>query len=328
MKRREFVTLLGGAAGWPLATRAQQPAMPVVGFLSSGSPQPYAHVIGEFRQGLKEVGYVEGQNIAIEYRWAEEQYDRLPVLAAELVRRQVAVIAATGSPCAFAAKAATTTIPIVFEIGFDPVPVGLVASLHRPSGNLTGVTVDTGMEIWGKRLALLKETVPGVSRVGYLATRAVWEAPQGSAVREAARQLGISLFGTPLEEPLQEAEYRRVLASMSQDRLEALVVSELAESLSNLKVIVELAEKARLPAIYPWREAVELGGVMAYAEDLPDLYRHTARQIDEILKGVKPQDIPFYQPTKFELILNLKAAKALGLIFPSSLLGSADEVIE
>jgi len=276
---------------------------------------------------LRRLGYVEGRNLIVERYSAEGRTEHYSQLAHDVVRLKPDLIFTVGVLMAQRFKSATTTLPIVLVVT-DPVAYGLTTSLAHPSDNLTGVTVDTGMEIWGKRLALLKETVPGVSRVGYLATRAVWEAPQGSAVREAARQLGISLFGTPLEEPLQEAEYRRVLASMSQDRLEALVVSELAESLSNLKVIVELAEKARLPAIYPWREAVELGGVMAYAEDLPDLYRHTARQIDEILKGVKPQDIPFYQPTKFELILNLKAAKALGLIFPSSLLGSADEVIE
>ena len=248
MKRREFVTLLGGAAGWPLATRAQQPAMPVVGFLNSGSPQPYAHVIGEFRQGLKEVGYVEGQNIAIEYRWAEEQYYRLPVLAAELVCRQVAVIATTDSPSAFAAKAATTTIPIVFEIGFDPVPVGLVASLHRPSGNITGVT-NLGVEVAVKQLSLLHELVPTATTFALLVNpidRTLAETLLRE-VLQAADPLGLQLYVLHAN---TERDFDTVFATMAQRQAGALVIGADSFFISRGKQLTRSRSAMRFPPVF------------------------------------------------------------------------------
>ena len=326
MKRREFVTLLGGAAGWPLATRAQQPAMPVVGFLSSGSPQPYAHVIGEFRQGLKEVGYVEGQNIAIEYRWAEEQYDRLPVLAAELVRRQVAVIAATGSPCAFAAKAATTMIPIVVEIGFDPVPVGLVASLHRPSGNITGVT-NLGVEVAVKQLSLLHELVPTATTFALLVnpTDRVLAETLLQEVLQAAGTLGLQLYVLHAN---TERDFDTLFATLVQLRAGALVIGTDAFFNSRSEQLATLALRHAIPTIYQERAFVAAGGLMSYGGSLTVTHQLAAVYVGRILKGDKPTDLPVLHPTKFDLVINLKTAKALGLTVPPRLLARADAVIE
>ena len=326
MKRRAFITLLGGAAGWPFATRAQQPAMPVVGFLSSGSPQPYAHVIGEFRQGLKEVGYVEGQNIAIEYRWAEEQYDRLPVLAAELVRRQVAVIAATGSPCAFAAKAATTTIPIVFEIGFDPVPVGLVASLHRPSGNLTGVT-NLGVEVAVKQLSLLHELVPTATTFALLVnpTDRILAETLLQEVLQAAGTLGLQLYVLHAN---TERDFDTVFATMAQRQADALVIGADSFFVSRSKQLAAFAVRYAIPASFYFREFVVAGGLMSYGGSVTAAHRLAAVYVGRIINGDKPTDLPVLQPTKFELVINLKTAKALGLTVPPRLLARADAVIE
>jgi putative tryptophan/tyrosine transport system substrate-binding protein len=224
-------------------------------------------------------------------------------------------------------KAATSTIPIV-ALAADPVVYGLVPNMARPGGNITGVTTDAGSEIWGKRLELLKQSIPSVSKVGYLFTRAGWESPQGAALREGAPRLGISFIGPPLDGPSQEPEHRRVFAAMAQAGANALLVSAESEILANRRLIVQLAEKGRLPAIYPFREYVELGGLMAYAVDFPDLMRHSVGQIDQILKGARPGEIPFHQGTKFALVINLKTAKTLGIEMPPSLLAQADEVIE
>src|SRR6516165_10626466 len=304
MRRREFVALLGGAAAaWPFAARAQQSAMPVIGVLSSASPQSYAHVMGEFRQGLKEVGYVEGQNIAIEYRWAEEQYYRLPVLAAELVRRQVAVIATTDGPSAFAAKAATTMIPIVVEIGFDPVPVGLVASLHRPSGNITGVT-NLGVELAVKQLSLLHELVPAATT--------------------------FALLVNPTDRTLAETLLREVLQAAGTIglQLDALVISADSFFVSRSKLLAAFAVRYAIPASFYFREFVVAGGLMSYGGSVTAAHRLAAVYVGRIINGDKPTDLPVLQPTKFELVINLKTAKALGLTVPPRLLARADAVIE
>jgi len=298
--------------------------MPVIGFLSSASPQSYAHVIAEFRQGLEEVGYVEGQNVAIEYRWAEEQYDRLPVLAAELVRRQVAVIATTDSPAAFAAKAATTTIPIVFEIGFDPVPVGLVASSHRPTGNLTGVT-NLGVEVAVKQLSLLHELVPTASTFALLVNpidRTLAETLL-QEVLQAADTLGLQLYVLHAN---TERDFDTVFATMAQRQTGALVIGADSFFVSRSKQLAALA--VRYPASFYFREFVVAGGLMSYGGSFTVAHRLAAAYVGRTLKGDKLTDLPVLQPTKFELVINLKTAKALGLDVPPTLLARADEVIE
>jgi len=327
VRRREFVALLGGAAAaWPLAARAQQSAMPMIGFLSSASPQSYAHVMGEFHQGLKEVGYVEGQNFAIEYRWAEEQYYRLPVLAAELVRRQVAVIATTDGPSAFAAKAATTTIPIVFELGFDPVPVGLVASLHGPSGNLTGVT-NLGVEVAVKQLSLLHELVPAATTFALLVSptdRTLAETLLRE-VLQAAGTIGLQLYVLHAN---TERDFDTVFATMAQRQVDALVISADSFFVSRSKLLAAFAVRYAIPASFYFREFVVAGGLMSYGGSVTAAHRLAAVYVGRIINGDKPTDLPVLQPTKFELVINLKTAKALGLIVPPRLLARADEVIE
>ena len=327
MRRRDFIKLLGStAAVWPLAARAQQAAMALIGFLSSASPQSYAHVVAAFRQGLKEVGYVEGQNIAIEYRWAEGQYDQLPVLAAELVSRQVAVIATTGSPSAFAAKAATTTIPIVFEIGFDPVPVGLVASSHRPSGNLTGVT-NLGVEVAVKQLSLLHELLPTATTFALLAnpTDRTLAETLLQEVLQAAGTLGLQLYVLHAN---TERDFDTVFATMAQRQAGALVIGADSLFVSRSKRLAAFAVRYAIPASFSFREFVVAGGLMSYGGSFAVAHRLAAVYVGRILKGDKPTDLPVLQPTKFELIINLKTAKALGLTVPPSLLARADEVIE
>jgi ABC-type uncharacterized transport system substrate-binding protein len=327
MTRSEFIALVGGS-GLLLATkvrraRAQQP---VIGFLSSGSTQSYAHVIAEFRQGLKEVGYVEGQNIAIEYRWAEEQYDQLPVLAAELVRRQVAVIATTGSPSAFVAKAATTTIPIVFEIGFDPVPVGLVASLHRPSGNLTGVT-NLGVEVAVKQLSLLHELVPTATTFALLVnpTDRTLAETLLQELLQAADTLGLQLYVLHAN---TERDFDTVFATMAQRQAGALVIGADSFFVSRSKQLAAFAVRYAIPASFYFREFVVAGGLMSYGGNITVAHRLAAGYVDRILKGEKPADLPVQAATKYELVINLKTARALGLEVPTTLLARADEVIE
>jgi putative ABC transport system substrate-binding protein len=322
MNKREFITLLGGtAAAWPLAAHAQQPAMPVIGFLNSGPPSPNGVVTVPFRQGLAEAGYVEGRNILIEYRWANWQWSRLPILAADLVNRQVAVIVSTmfASPT-LAAKAATSTIPIVFAYGGDPVKDGFVANLNRPGGNVTGVAA-LNSELGGKRLSLICDMVPQTTTVAFLSRTSTYGEAQNSQVLEAARALGrqvVIVYGG------DERHYEEAFATIVEHRAGALIVG--AGPFTHK--IVQLATHYRIPTIYPRRDYVEVGGLMSYAVGYPELYRLVGIYTGRILKGEKPADLPVILPTKFELIINLKTAKALGIEVPPTLLAIADEVIE
>jgi putative tryptophan/tyrosine transport system substrate-binding protein len=325
-RRRKFIALLGGAvASWPLAARAQQPAMPVIGFLSGSSPADGALFLTAFRQGVRETGYVEGQNVAIEYRWAQDQYDRLPDLAADLVRRQVAVIAARDTPSAIAAKAATTTIPIVFASGGDPVKLGLVASLNRPGGNVTGITF-LSTELGTKQLGLLHELRPGAVRIAVLVDPNFPNTePFVSSVRAAALVIGKQI------EVLHASTGRdmdTVFASLAQKPVDALVVGP-TPLFNNRRVqLVTLAAYHRVPAIYFQREAAEAGDLMSYGTSLTHAYRQAGVYTGRILKGEKSADLPVMQSIKFEFVINLNTAKAFGLSFPPGLLAIADEVIE
>ena len=326
MRRREFISILGGTvAAWPFSARAQQ-TTPVIGFLSSTSHQSYAHVVAAFRQGLKESGYVEGQNIAIEYRWAEGQYDRLPLLAAELVRRQVAVIATTSTPAAIAAKAATTTIPIVFEIGYDAVDIGLVASLNRPGGNLTGVT-NLGVEVSAKQLELLHELVPTATTIALLinpTNRMLAEALSRDA-QPAADKLGLQLR---VLHASTEHDFDIVFATLAQQRQSALIIGADSFLISRSEQLAALVVRHAIPASFYFREFVVAGGLMSYGGSFTDAHRKVGVYVGRILKGEKPADLPVLQPTKFELVINRKAAKALGLTIPDKMFALADEVIE
>jgi putative ABC transport system substrate-binding protein len=328
VKRREFITLLGGAAvGWPLAARAQQPAMPVVGFLNSTSPDTNADRLRAFRQGLKGIGYVESENVAIEYRWAVNQTDRLPALAAELVRRKVAVIVATGGTLpALAAKAATTTIPIVFGVGDDPVRLGLVASLARPGGNATGINFFLG-ELTAKRLELLREFVPGATCVAVLvnpanATRAE------STIRDAEEAAHAMALQIKIFMASTSGEIHAAFENLTRERSDALFVGSDPFFTIRGVQLATLAARYRLPSSFASRDNVEAGGLMSYGTNINDAFRQNGVYTGRILNGEKPADLPVMQSTKFELVINLPTAKALGLDVPASVLARADEVIE
>jgi len=325
MNKRKFITLIGGATAWPLAARAQQLAMPVVGFLSGASPGPYALFVSAFHNGLKEAGYVEGQNVAIEYRWAEGHYDRLPALAVDLVRRQVTAMVATTTPAALAATAATTTIPIVFSVGADPVAIGLVASLSKPGGNATGASNYLNV-LGAKRLELLRELVPSVAVIGMLVNPNSPDVEsQSKDVKEAARVLGQQVH---VVNASSEADFNAAFAAFVQFKAGALLISADTFFTSHRDQLVALAAHYKIPAIYSQREFILAGGLMSYAPRLADAYRQVGIYAGRILKGAKPGDLPVVQPTKFDLVINLKTAKALGLTVPPTLLVVADELIE
>jgi putative tryptophan/tyrosine transport system substrate-binding protein len=328
MKRREFIALVGGAATWPISLRAQQPAGRVyrVGYFGFGSREQGIHLIKAFEEGLRSLGYRVGENVVIEYRFANREMERLPALAAGLVRLGVDVIVTTAHQNTVAAMKATTTIPIVMTSSVDPVGTGLVASLARPGGNVTGLTQDTGVEIYGKRFELLKETVPNLSRLGILFNPDVALArSRQTSMGETARALGLTLV--PAEARGLDA-LEQAFATMVSGRAQALVMQGDAVLFTYRGQIAEMALRNRLPAASTQRELADAGFLLSYGADLRDLFRRSAVFVDKIFRGAKPADLPVEQPTKFELVINLKTAKALGLTVPPTLLGRADEVIE
>jgi len=325
MRRREFIALLGGTAAWPHAARAQQPLQSVIGYLNSATPKTFARLTAAFRQGLDEAGYVEGRNVAIEYRWAEGEYDRLPVLAADLVKRKVAVLVATTTPASLAAKRATSTIPIVFAIGADPIAIGLVDSLSRPSGNITGVN-NYLSDIGAKRLELLREFVPNVATIGILVNPNFPDAQsQSRDIQAAARIVGQQIH---IINAGSESELDAGLTVLPQLRAGGLIVT--VDPFLNLHrdEIVTLVARHRIPAIYFEREFVLAGGLMSYAPNLADGYRQAGIYCGRILRGEKVADLPVLQPTKFEFVINRNTAAKMGLEIPPKLLALADDVIE
>jgi putative tryptophan/tyrosine transport system substrate-binding protein len=327
MRRRKFITLLGGAVAWPLAARGQQAAMPVVGFLGYGSLDTFVLYLAAFRKGLNETGFIEGQNVAIEYRWAEGQYDRMTELVADLLRRGVAVLAIPGSPPgARAAKAATSTIPIVFSVGDDPVKLGLVASIGRPEGNATGINFFSG-EVVAKRFTLLHELVPGATRVAVFINPS--DAPRAEVVRTdvqtAARAVGVQL---QILTPSTSGEIDAAFEALVRERADALFVGPDAFFNSRRVQLANMAARHAIPTAFAVREYVDAGGLMSYGTNLMDMYRQVGIYCGRILKGAKPADLPVVQSTKFEFVINAQTARMLGLTVPAALLATADEVIE
>jgi putative ABC transport system substrate-binding protein len=325
IKRREFITLLGGAAAWPFAARAQQPPMPEVGFLHARSPDDTALQVAALRRGLAEIGYIEGQSVTIEYRFALGQYDRLPMMAEELARRPVAVLVAGSDPAALAAKAATTTIPIAFAVGADPVKLGLVASYNRPGGNATGMNILTST-LEAKRLGLLRELVPQAATIGILLNP---NYPQAEShlrdMQEAARAVGLQIH---VLRASTDREIEAAFESVAQHTILALAVSADPFFDTRRDKIVASAARYAVPTMYQFREHAVAGGLMSYGIDLPDVYRQVGGYAGRILKGAKPADLPVLQPTKFEFVINRRTAKALGVTFSDNLLSLADEVID
>jgi putative tryptophan/tyrosine transport system substrate-binding protein len=328
VRRRDFIKSIGGATvAWPLAAHAQQPAMPVIGFLDPRSSHVIANLLRAFHQGLKETGHVEGENVAIEYRWAENQNDRLPALAADLVRRRVTVITAAGStPAALAAHAATTTIPIVFGIGTDPVQLGLVTSLSRPGGNITGVST-LSLEVGAKRLELLREVVPTATTMALLVnpTSPALSEPATRDLQAAARALGLNIH---ILDASTELDFDRAFATLIELQAGGLVIGADPLFTGRAKELGALALRHRVPAIYQYPEFTAAGGLMSYGGSISDTYHLIGAYVGRILKGEKPADLPVQQSTRVELIINLKTAKALGLTMPTALLVRANEVIE
>jgi len=328
MERREFISLLGGAAvAWPLAARAQQPGMPVIGFLGSASPETYATRLRAFRQGLKEAGYVEGQNVNIEYRWAEADTGRLPEFAARFVEEQVAVlVTAGGTSAALAAKAATATVPIVFAIGADPVQIGLVASLNRPGGNVTGAT-SINVELGPKRLELMRELLPSVSSMALLVnpTTPALAEPSTRITQAAAHALGLELH---VLQARGEHDFDPTFAKIAELRAQALIIAPDQLFTAHSKRLAELTLQHALPAIYEFRQFVAAGGLISYGSSETEYYRLVGNYVGRILKGDKPADLPVQQATKVELLINLKTANTLGITVPLPLSGRADELIE
>ena len=327
MSRREFVALLGGAAAWPLSARAQQPSLPVIAFLSPRSADASVRVTAAFREGLNESGYVEGQNVTVEYHWLEGRYDRLPALLADLVRRQVAVMAIPGSaPAVLAAKAATATIPIIFGVGEDPVGLGLVANLARPSGNATGINFFVN-EVVGKRLRLLHDMVPKAVRVAVLLNPSNVVSTEATLhiTQEVARAIGVQ---TEIVNATTIGEIDAAFASFARERPDALFVAPDGFFAGRAVQFATLTARDKIPAAYSERDTVAVGGLMSYGADVADMYRQVGLYTGRILKGAKPADLPVLQSTKFEFVINLQTARALGIDVPSGLLSIADEVIE
>jgi putative tryptophan/tyrosine transport system substrate-binding protein len=320
MRRRKFISFVTGAAVWPLAARAQNPATPTIGFLNGASPNAYAQNVAAFLQGLKEANYIASQNVAIEYRWAEGQYDRLPRMAADLVNRQVAVIVAN-TPAAPAAKAATTNIPIVFLSSEDPVEIGLVTSMNRPGGNVTGVSV-VSSALAGKQLGVLRELVPAARSIGYLVNPTNPNSEHNvRSAQQGALALGLQMhILNASTEPEIDAAFRV--------QADALLIAPDSFFIGRSVQLVALAARHAVPTIYPFREFAAAGGLLSYGASVPDLYRQIGVYSGKILQGAKPADMPVLEPTKFELVINLKTAKALNLAIPSGVLAIADEVIE
>ena len=327
MRRRDFITLLGGAAAaWPLTARAQQPTMPVVGFIRDGSANTSARFVAAFRKGLNETGYVEGQTVTVEYHWLEGKYDRLPALMADLVRRRVAVIATLGTVPALAAKAATATIPVVFGVGDDPVKLGLVASLARPGGNVTGINFFV-TEVTAKRLRLLHDLVPKAVRVAVLVNPGNASVAESTVrdVQEAAPTIGLQI---QVLNATTIGEIDAAFATLTREHLDALFVAPDGLFVSRRVQLATLTARDRIPTAYSVREPVEAGGLMSYGTDLADAFRQVGVYTGKILKGAKPADLPVVQSTKFEFVINLQTARALGIEVPPGLLSIADEVIE
>jgi len=325
MKRRQFIMLLGGAAAWPIAARAQQAGrLPTIGFLGAGTPSPYKQLTAAFVQRLRELGWIEERTVAIEYRWAEGRSERLPVVAAEFVRLKVDVMVMEGTPATLAAKQATSIIPIVFPVSGDPVSAGLVASLARPGGNVTGLSIQQ-TDLAGKRLELLREVIPGLRRIAMISD------PTNSSTVLDLRAALTAAHTLNLDAAVLETRRGEDIASAIEalnDRPDALYVVGSPLMFANRLLITDLALTAHLPTVYGQREFVEAGGLISYGPNFPDMFRRTAEFVDKILRGTKPSDIPVEQPTKFDVVINLKVAKGLGLQIPDKLLALADEVIE